>query len=94
MLDRESFCIILDGMKDEYDRSNKIYDVLKQFDVYVDVEFRPIDLALESLIDLHFNSAESYEILNYAYPIFEREEISSGELYDRIMKDREKEEEE
>jgi len=84
MLDKNNFCLIVDGMKEDFDRSHKIYEDLKKYSIYVDREHEPLDIMLEKLIRTNFNDWQSYEILNYAYPIKERENISSAELYDRI----------
>lgn len=86
MLDKKNFCLIVDGMKEDYDRSHKIYEDLKKYNIYVDKENQPIDIMLEKLIKMNFNDWQSNIILNYAYPIGERENISSAELYDELIK--------
>lgn len=84
MLDKKNFCLIVDGMKENYDRGNRIYNDLKKYNIYIDKENQPLDVMLEKLIKMNFNEWQSEVILNYAYPIKERENISSAELYDRI----------
>ena len=40
---------------------------------------------LEKLIKTNFNEWQSNIILDYAYPIGERENISSADLYDELI---------
>ena len=85
MLDKKNFCLIIDAMKEDYDRENKIYNDLKKYNIYIDKENQPLDVMLEKLIKINFNEWQSYIILNYAYPIEERENISSADLYDELV---------
>jgi len=85
MLDKKNFCLIVDAMKENYDRGNRIYNDLKKYNIYVDKENQPLDVMLEKLIKINFNKWQSDIILNYAYPIEERENISSADLYDELI---------
>ena len=85
MLDKKNFCLIVDAMKENYDRWNQIYIYLKKYNIYVDKENQPLDVMLEKLIKINFNKWQSDIILNYAYPIEERENISSADLYDELI---------
>jgi len=85
MLDKKNFCLIVDAMKKNYDRGNQIYNDLKKYNIYIDKENQPLDVMLEKLIETNFNEWQSDVILNYAYPIKEREDISSADLYDELI---------
>jgi len=86
MLDKRNFCLIVDAMKENYDKGNAIYNDLKKYDIYIDIEKNPFDTMLEKLINLNFNEHQAQIIMNYAYPVFDREDISSAELYDDIIR--------
>ncbi len=86
MLNKENFCLIIDAMKEDYDRGNAIYNDLKKYDIYVDIEKSPLTTMLDKLINANFNEHQAQIIFDYTYPIFDREEISSAELYDDIIR--------
>ncbi len=85
MLDKKNFCLIIDAMKEDYDRGNRIYNDLKKYNIYIDKENQPLDVMLEELIKMNFNEWQSAIILDYTYPIGERENISSADLYDELV---------
>ena len=86
MMDKETFCLVVDGMIKQYDKENEIYYLLKKYDIYVDIEVQPINSMLEKLIEKNFNKIQSQIIFGYTYPIEEREEITPEELYDEIIR--------
>lgn len=86
MLNKENFCLIIDAMKEDYDRGNAIYNDLKKYDIYVDIEKNPLSTMLEKLINSNFNEHQAQIIFDYIYPTFDREDISSAELYDDIIR--------
>lgn len=85
-MDKETFCLIIDGMAKQYDKENEIYYSLKKYDIYVSIEVQPINSMLEKLIEKNFSETQSQIIFDYTYPVVEREEITPEELYDEIIK--------
>lgn len=85
MLDKKNFCLIVDAMKEDYDRGHQIYNDLKKYNIYIDKENQPLNVMLEKLIKMNFNEWQSNIIFDYAYPIEERENISSADLYDELI---------
>ena len=93
MLDKKSFCILVKGMIKDYDYTCKLYNALKPFEVYIDLEGQPLVSTTEQLIEENFSEYEREIIFNYIYPVAtEREEISVEDLYDRLIKEREENE--
>ena len=88
MMDKETFCLIVDGMAKQYDKENEIYYLLKKYDIYASIEVQPINSMLEKLIKRNFNETQSQVIFDYVYPIEERDKIkiTPEELYDEIIK--------
>ena len=88
MIDKKTFCTLLDAHKEAYDNSIKLYDVLKPFSISFQSNNDPRDIAFENIIKDNFTEWEQYDIISYAFPIGERKNISSEELYDLIMNER------
>lgn len=87
MLSKENFCILIDGMAEDYDRNCSMYDALAKFDVYINTENEPLVRMTEKLIEANFNEIQCNIIFSYVYPCLEeREYKNSAELYDAIMK--------
>jgi hypothetical protein len=84
MLTKENFCLLVNGMKAQYDREREVHNILKKFDIYTEEVHNPLDAAIEKMIKINFPKTFDL-IFDYAYPVFEREDIATEDLYNEII---------
>ena len=86
-MNKKTFCLLINAMKQQYDRDNAIYEDLKKYGIYVEVEDNILVKLTEDLIDENFpDEWAAGEIFGYVYS-GEVEEETPEELYDRIIKE-------